>query len=331
MASTFTGSLGLEKQGDGENANTWGLRLNQSVIDLVDEAVAGYTAVALTSGTQKDLTVSDGAAGTGDAVARNASLEFTGDVAANVTVTLPAQTKTYSVINSVTNGGNVLIRNTGAAASTIVTIKASETALLTTNGSLIKRIGPREEFESGTRMAFAQAAAPTGWTAETCATYDNSSLRIITASTSGTGGGTAGTNTFNAAFSSAITVTVAGDTVNATLTGSTSVTTLTTAQIPAHRHLMFTNVTVANAAGNVVSNAQTSFMRGQTGDSSQDHKYRMAQSASEATLGRTSSQGSTSSHSHSLAGKGSHNHEVSITGSFNLDPKYVNFIVCTKD
>ena len=55
MASTFTGSLGLEKQGDGENANTWGLRLNESVIDLVDEAVAGFTVVALTSGVQKTL------------------------------------------------------------------------------------------------------------------------------------------------------------------------------------------------------------------------------------------------------------------------------------
>ena len=68
MASSYTNRLGLEKQADGENANTWGLRLNQSVIDLVDEAVAGFTVVALTSGVQKDLTVSDGAVGTSDAV-----------------------------------------------------------------------------------------------------------------------------------------------------------------------------------------------------------------------------------------------------------------------
>ena len=327
MASTFTGSLGLEKQGDGENANTWGLRLNQSVIDLVDEAVAGYVAVALTSGVETTITVSDGASSTG----RNASLEFTGDVAANVTVTLPAQTKTYSVINSVTNGGNVLIRNTGAAASTIVTIKSSETALLATNGSLIKRIGPKEEFESGTRMAFAQAAAPTGWTAETCATYDNAALRIITASTSGTGGGTAGTNTFNAAFNTAITVTVAGDTVNATLTGATSTKALTTAQIPAHTHFMFANVTVNNAGASANGSTQVPFMRGDTGDSSQDHKYRMGTTSTAATLGKTSQRGTSGGHSHSLAGQGSHNHEVSITSSFNLDAKYVNFIVCTKD
>jgi hypothetical protein len=29
MASTYTSRIGLEKQGDGENANSWGLGLNQ--------------------------------------------------------------------------------------------------------------------------------------------------------------------------------------------------------------------------------------------------------------------------------------------------------------
>ena len=327
MASTYTNSLGLEKQGDGENANTWGLRLNQSVIDLVDEAVAGYVAVALTSGTQTDLTVTDGSSSTG----RHASLEFTGNIAATVTFTFPAQQKTYAVINSVTNNGDILIRNTGAAASTGQTIKAGNAALLVTNGSQIKKITSEPEFESGTRMAFAQAAAPTGWTAETCATYDDAALRIITASTSGTGGGTAGSNSFGQAFSSAIVVTVAGDTVNGTLSGNVSATVLTTAQIPAHRHLMFANTTVGNSGGQATATTQVPVERGGAGASSEDHKYAMGTTGVDATLGRTSSIGSGSSHTHSIAGLGSHNHAVSITGSFNLDPKYVNFIVCTKD
>lgn len=138
MASSYTSSLGLEKQADGENANTWGLRLNQSVIDLVDEAVAGYTEVALTSGTQTDLTVSDGSSSLG----RHASLEFTGDIAATVTVTVPTQQKTYTVINSVTNGGSVLIKNIGTNANTGQTIVSGESTTITTNGSLIKKIAP---------------------------------------------------------------------------------------------------------------------------------------------------------------------------------------------
>ena len=143
MASSYTNRLGLEKQADGENANTWGLRLNQSVIDLVDEAVAGFTVVALTSGVQKDLTVSDGAVGTSDAVGRNATLEFTGDVAATVTVTVPTQQKTYTVINSVTNGGSVFIKNTGVTDTTTgVSIVSGEITTITTNGSLIKKASP---------------------------------------------------------------------------------------------------------------------------------------------------------------------------------------------
>ncbi len=50
MASTYTTRIGLEKQADGENANTWGLRLNTNVIDLVDEATAGYEAIDISGG-----------------------------------------------------------------------------------------------------------------------------------------------------------------------------------------------------------------------------------------------------------------------------------------
>lgn len=138
MASLYTNSLGLEKQGTGENSNTWGQRLNSNVIDLVDEAVAGYTTVALTSATQTALTVSDGTSSPG----RHATLEFTGNIAANVTVTVPAQQKTYSVINSVINGGSIIIKNTGAAANTGQTISSGEAALITTNGSSIRKVAP---------------------------------------------------------------------------------------------------------------------------------------------------------------------------------------------
>lgn len=328
MASSYTGSLGLEKQADGENANTWGLRLNQSVIDLVDEAVAGYASVALTSGTQTDLTVSDGSSDVG----RHASLEFTGDIAATVTVTIPAQQKTYSVINSVTNGGDILIRNTGAAANTGQTIKSGEATLITTNGTLVKKIGS-EEFDSGTRMAFAQDAAPTGWTVETCATYDGAALRIVNAATSGAQVG--GTNEFTSVFNTAITVTVADGATNAaTLTGSTSATALTTAQMPSHRHFMFTPNIKSNVSDpDADADNQVPFARGAGGDPGSDFKYAMGADSAAASVGRSGTTGSGSGHSHSLEGKGSHSHTVvSIAdSSFNLDVKYVNFIVCTKD
>ena len=45
MASTYTTNLRLTKQGDGDNPNSWGEVLNQQVISLVDDAIAGYTTI----------------------------------------------------------------------------------------------------------------------------------------------------------------------------------------------------------------------------------------------------------------------------------------------
>ena len=93
MASTFTTRTRLEKQGDGENANTWGLKLNQNVIDLVDDAVAGYETVSVDAVTSISLTANDG---TPDQ-ARNLGLRFTGALTAPCTVVAPNAEKVYFV------------------------------------------------------------------------------------------------------------------------------------------------------------------------------------------------------------------------------------------
>ncbi len=72
------------------------------------------------------------------------------------------------------------------------------------------------EFASGTRLLFQQTSAPTGWTKETSATYNDAALRIVTG-TVGTGGADAFTTTFGAGK-------------------STAGFTLTTAEIPSHTH-----------------------------------------------------------------------------------------------
>ena len=46
MASTYTTNIRLTKQGDGDNANTWGEILN-NVISLVDQAVGTYTTITV--------------------------------------------------------------------------------------------------------------------------------------------------------------------------------------------------------------------------------------------------------------------------------------------
>ena len=113
MASTYTSRIRLEKQADGENPNSWGLILNQNVIDLVDEAVAGYEVVSVSS-VGVVLTSQDGSSDQ----ARKAGFKIQGTLTADVTISFPAQEKTYFVHNGTTGNYNVLLK---AGAGTAVT------------------------------------------------------------------------------------------------------------------------------------------------------------------------------------------------------------------
>ena len=111
MASTYTNRLGLEKQGDGENPNSWGTILNTNVIDLIDDAIAGYEVVSVSS---TGITLSDNN-GTTDQ-SRNASLEFAGTLTANVTITIPSEEKTYFVRENTTGSFAVQMKTAAGSA-----------------------------------------------------------------------------------------------------------------------------------------------------------------------------------------------------------------------
>lgn len=111
MASTYTNRLGLEKQGDGENPNSWGTILNTNVIDLIDDAIAGYEVVSVSS---TGITLSDNNGATDQS--RNAALEFAGTLTANVTITIPSEEKTYFVREN-TTGSFAVQMKTGAGSA----------------------------------------------------------------------------------------------------------------------------------------------------------------------------------------------------------------------
>ena len=114
MSSTYTTRLRLEKQGDGENPNTWGQKLNQSVIDLVDSAVAGYTTVVVSS-VDLTLTTSDGGADQ----SRTKTLEVTGTLTSNVAIIISQVQKDYMVYNNTSGAYTVTIKTVAAAGSSI--------------------------------------------------------------------------------------------------------------------------------------------------------------------------------------------------------------------
>ena len=97
MASTYTTNIRLEKQGDGENPNSWGTILNQNVIDIIDQAIAAYTTISLST-VDVTLTTNDG---TTDQ-ARSPFLELQGTVSSSLNVIIPSLPKGYMVNNKCT-------------------------------------------------------------------------------------------------------------------------------------------------------------------------------------------------------------------------------------
>ena len=115
MTSTFTSRIRLNKQGDGDNPNSWGVVLNDGVISLVDDAIAAYTTISIGSAATVTLSAVNGAGDT----ARSAFLEVKGSVGgANTTITLeiPSNSKSYVINNKV---------SANTTASDIVKIKTA--------------------------------------------------------------------------------------------------------------------------------------------------------------------------------------------------------------
>ena len=115
MASSYTSRIRLNKQGDGDNPNSWGTVLNDGVISLVDDAIAAYTTVEIGANATVTLSAVNGASD----VPRSAFLEVKGSVGGTnntISLIIPANSKSY-VIN------NVVSANT--TASDIVKIKTA--------------------------------------------------------------------------------------------------------------------------------------------------------------------------------------------------------------
>jgi hypothetical protein len=117
-------------------SGTWGATVNDSITGLIDSAVAGTTTLS----TDADVTLSttNGAANQ----ARNAVLLCTGARTTIKTITAPAQSKAYVVINS-TSGG-FAVKLVGAGPTAGITIVSGEKCLAAWNGSDFVKISTTE-------------------------------------------------------------------------------------------------------------------------------------------------------------------------------------------
>lgn len=95
MSSTYSPDLRLELIGTGDQAGVWGNTTNTNLGTLIENAVAGYTSVAIVASPQA-LTANDGA----EDQARFAALALTTSTGANFTVCIPPNSKLYTFYNA---------------------------------------------------------------------------------------------------------------------------------------------------------------------------------------------------------------------------------------
>lgn len=131
MPTSYTSLLGLALPVTGELSGTWGDTVNDYITQYLDSSIAG----ALTVNADTTLTKTTNAA-LGSTSSQYAILIASGH-STNITVTAPAASKTYLVINT---SGSYTVKIRGAGPTTGVTLAANENALVAWNGSDFVRV-----------------------------------------------------------------------------------------------------------------------------------------------------------------------------------------------
>lgn len=145
MSSSFS-NLGIELIGNNEQAGTWGTTTNTNFQYILDQAIAGYGYVAMTSGAPTSVTIPDGSSGTG----RPAYLELTGTGGASTYLNVPVnKTKIYYVYNGAS--GYVTVR-AGSGDPGIV-VPAGARYVLVCDGAYIKNATNGNNVGTGNLVA----------------------------------------------------------------------------------------------------------------------------------------------------------------------------------
>lgn len=137
MTTAYTSLLGLALPVTGELSGTWGDVVNNYLTEYVDASIAGSQTI---SGSQTAVTLSTtngsalsqaGSGATGSA--QYFIINCTGNPASLLTITAPASSKAYIVLNSTST--NQSVKLVGAGPTTGVTVPAGRKVLVTWNGS----------------------------------------------------------------------------------------------------------------------------------------------------------------------------------------------------
>jgi hypothetical protein len=229
MTTAYTTLLGLALPVQGELTGTWGTEVNNSITQLLDDAIAGTATASVTSG---DWTLTDTGSGVPNQ-ARCAILIATGTPGVSRNIIAPARSKGYFVVNQ--SDAAVVLKG---ASTTGISVPTNKSALVVWNGSdFVTAVSPSS---NGTVTTVSVASAngftgsvsnPTSTPAITLTTSISGVLKgngtAISAATSGTDY-SAGTSALatgilkSTTSTGALTIAVAGDfpTLNQSTTGT---------------------------------------------------------------------------------------------------------------
>lgn len=283
---------------------------NVSKVYIVDNAASDDVIIStLAAGTPVGVTVPAGTAklvytdGTDFYEGSNAADVFTADTV-TITGTPSASTDatTVGAVNTIL--GSYLPKAGGTMSGAInmgTTNKITNMATPTSSAdaatkAYVDTVAGGAGIPATTRMVFAQASPPVGWTQVT--TYNNYAMRIVSSG----GGGVGGSVGFTTAFASQ---TPSG---SVSVSGTVGGTAITEAQMPSHSHSAFGNgfILTGNSPGTPVAYVGTGGF----------FNY----------VPNTSSTGGGATHTHSFSGSGS------FTGSaINLAVQYLDVIIASKD
>ena len=210
---------------------------------------------------------------------------------------VPANTTNIELQGATTNSN---LNRVAIVGGTNVDVIRTANNILTINGTASSSI------PSGTRMLFQQSNAPAGWTKVTSG-VNNRALRLVTGNV-GSGGGT----NFSTALVS--TRTAGGGSVNNH--------SLTVAQMPTHFHRIFNSSTNAGSHPRTSNIGANSYVARGTGAVNHNEGYNMRAAGNSASTGKTSNTGGNPAQGHSHG---------FTSPTFNLNVKYTDVIICTKN
>jgi hypothetical protein len=171
MASTYN-ELGIELMATGENAGTWGTKTNTN-LDIIQQAIAGYVAQAVTDGGTTTLTITDGSTST--SVARNIVIKLTGALTGTSTVTVPDSVEKIYIVENATTGSQTVTFKT--ASGTGVNFTTTGFKFLYSDGTNINEISlASPPGGSDTQIQFNSGGTAFGGSANL--TWDGSNVTI---------------------------------------------------------------------------------------------------------------------------------------------------------